>query len=166
MNTSQQQYYQQICSIAQSKGGIIMSDRYINTNTHITVQCQYGHQWEVTPSRLKIGRWCPDCAGNGSREAERRFIEAVVSKGGKINGKYIKSTVKVQLECRYGHKWETTPHIINIGSWCPICAGKDSKNAEQEFYQIVSMKGGKVHGQYINCKTKVEIKFFFGCPRV
>lgn len=162
MNTAQQNYYSEICALVRSKGGLVISDSYINSYTHIIVQCVHGHQWQVTHSKLKIGRWCPTCAGNDPRESERRFIEIVEHNGGKVTGTYNGSSKQIQIQCNSGHVWITQPAVIKNGSWCPTCANVDPNEAENLFRQIVISKGGKVHGQYVNQKTKIQIECLMG----
>ena len=162
MNTAQQNYYNEIYSLVQSKGGIVISDRYVNSYTHIMVQCAHGHQWNVTPSRLKIGRWCPTCAGNDPRESERTLTEIVERNGGRILGTYNGNNKPTQFQCNFGHIWTTQPAVIKNGSWCPACSNVDPNEAENLFNQIVISKGGRIHGKYINQKTKIQIECNIG----
>lgn len=62
----------------------------------------------------------------------------------------------------YGHRWLVLPKSISTGHWCPVCDGRDVDTAEKEFINIVTNRGGKIHGKYINCKTKVEIECNLG----
>ncbi len=47
--------------MADSKGGKCLSTDYISNNSTLTWQCENGHQWEVSPKRVKLGHWCPLC---------------------------------------------------------------------------------------------------------
>ncbi len=47
--------------IANKRKGKCLSEKYINNNTKLLWQCKEGHQWETTPSNIKMGRWCPKC---------------------------------------------------------------------------------------------------------
>lgn len=48
--------------IIESKNGTMLSE-YINATTHIKVKCNKdGHEWDIYPSNIKKGRWCPVCS--------------------------------------------------------------------------------------------------------
>ena len=49
--------------IAQNRGGKCLSDKYINNKTKLLWQCKEGHRWLAAPSKIKLGQWCPTCAG-------------------------------------------------------------------------------------------------------
>ena len=49
--------------IAKSRGGRCLSTEYINSQTKLLWECQYGHQWEAKPNNIKINKsWCPYCS--------------------------------------------------------------------------------------------------------
>jgi hypothetical protein len=48
-------------SIAASRGGLCLSDEYVNTDTNLLWQCKEGHQWKAIPDSIKRGTWCPVC---------------------------------------------------------------------------------------------------------
>ena len=48
--------------LAAERGGKCLSDKYINSSTKLTWECEERHIWEATPSDIKRERWCPDCA--------------------------------------------------------------------------------------------------------
>ena len=47
--------------IAENRDGECLSKEYINNDSKLTWQCKDGHQWEASPSRIKLGHWCPSC---------------------------------------------------------------------------------------------------------
>ncbi|MEK6905778.1 MAG: hypothetical protein AABX24_05240, partial [Nanoarchaeota archaeon] len=49
--------------IASSRGGMCLSDKYVNANTKLKWKCKEGHIWETIPSSIKTGKWCLICAG-------------------------------------------------------------------------------------------------------
>jgi hypothetical protein len=73
MNARQQKHYNEICAIVQHKGGRILTDRYINTKTHVLVECQHGHQWMSRPDNIKTGYYCKICMKE-SRKAKEDFL--------------------------------------------------------------------------------------------
>jgi hypothetical protein len=49
--------------------------------------------------------------------------ELAKRKNGKcLSPTFINYTTKLLWECASGHRWETKPHNIKFGSWCPVCA--------------------------------------------
>lgn len=138
MNFIQQRHYNEICTIVQSKGGKILSDRYINTKTHVLVECQYGHQWMATPSNLKTGYYCRTCM-TGKHNSKEKFLQMVELKGGKILGNYVGNDIHVHIVCEIGHNWMSTPCHIKEGHWCPDCADT-SKMSEVRLIEYITKK--------------------------
>lgn len=51
-------------SLIESKNGTMLSE-YVNNSTKIKVRCNAdGYKWDVLPSNLSKGRWCPVCNMN------------------------------------------------------------------------------------------------------
>ncbi|WP_449701810.1 zinc-ribbon domain-containing protein [Acidicapsa acidisoli] len=110
--------------IARSRGGACLSREYTNSRTKLTWQCKDGHQWEASPLNIKLGKWCPACAGTqkGTIEEMRRIAK---SRGGRcLSVKYINSRAKLAWQCKKGHQWEALPSSIKQGHWCSRCAWK------------------------------------------
>lgn len=144
-------------NIAESRGGKCLSVKYINSRTNLTWECAKGHIWGASPSSVKSGRWCKQCAG-----LERLSIDAMIriakSKGGKcLSSDYINKDTKLLWECAKGHQWEATPGSIkNGGKWCPICANNNRKLTIEEMNKIADERGGKcLSDTYINSYTKL-----------
>jgi hypothetical protein len=52
----------QLQEIATSRGGLCLSEEYLNERTALLWRCSSGHKWKATPSKVKRGSWCPLCA--------------------------------------------------------------------------------------------------------
>ncbi|WP_052728592.1 hypothetical protein [Domibacillus tundrae] len=52
--------------IASERGGICLSDKYINSQTHLIWKCEIGHVWSAKPNNIKSGTWCPNCKNKKS----------------------------------------------------------------------------------------------------
>ena len=79
-------------------------------------------------------------------------MQALAAKRGGtcLSPKYIDTVTKLTWQCAYGHQWDTAPHSIKQGSWCPACAGV-KKSTIEEMQQIAAERGGKCLSQnYIN----------------
>jgi hypothetical protein len=60
-------------SIANKRGGKLLSKKYINSAVHLAWQCGKGHRWNAVPNSIKQGRWCPYCAGKRKLEMMDKF---------------------------------------------------------------------------------------------
>ena len=87
-------------------------------------------------------------------EYYNQFAQA---KGGRcLSTEYINSQTKYEWECKEGHKWVAMASNIQFGSWCPYCAGSDTKNIEY-YAKFAREKGGRcLSTKYINNSTKYE----------
>lgn len=47
--------------IANSRGGLCLSEKYTNSYTKLEWQCANGHKWLATPYAIKQGYWCRKC---------------------------------------------------------------------------------------------------------
>jgi hypothetical protein len=113
---------QDMQKIAKSRGGKCLSKKYININTKLKWKCSKGHQWKMLPAKAKQrGQWCPECTGNVKLTLGK--MQAIAKeRGGKcLSKKCVDARTHLEWECRYGHRWWTTPGAIRFGSWCPEC---------------------------------------------
>jgi hypothetical protein len=56
-------------ALASARGGICLSEMYINAREKLLWQCASGHKWEAAPYSVKVGTWCPICAGKRPKES-------------------------------------------------------------------------------------------------
>jgi hypothetical protein len=116
---------EELQKIAEGRGGICLSKKFIDYKTKLKWRCKEGHVWEAVPYNIKIGQWCPYCAGKATLTiGEMQNIAK--ERGGKcLSKKYINSQTKLMWQCKKGHKWEAIPNSIKYGkTWCPVCARK------------------------------------------
>ena len=113
-------------NIAKERGGICLSEKYVNSSTKLIWECSIGHIWQAAPRDIKSGHWCKKCGYKKNAESRRLGIEKMHSivkdRGGKCLSKiYANNKTKLLWECAIGHKWEATPNNVMRGSWCPAC---------------------------------------------
>ena len=53
---------EQMKAIAAARGGLCLSEQYVNSSTHLLWQCKEGHQWKAVQTSVKRGSWCPVCS--------------------------------------------------------------------------------------------------------
>jgi uncharacterized Zn-finger protein len=142
--------------IAEEKGGACLSKEFIDYKTKLRWRCEEGHVWEAVPYSIKIGQWCPYCAGKAKLTIEEMQKLAASRNGQCLSKKYINSYTKLKWKCKKGHKWEARPVSIKAGRWCPYCAGK-AKLTIEEMRKIAKEREGKcLSKKYINNRTKLR----------
>lgn len=126
-------------AIAESRGGLLVSRTFTFAKDKLEWQCVEGHTWQAVPySVVKMGTWCPSCAGNLSASLSQMHHLASL-KNGKCNSKkYINSQSHLEWECEYGHKWLATPAKVKFGKWCRKCAS--TRNGLKKRLSIDTMK--------------------------
>ncbi len=108
-------------TLAQKRGGLCVSNTYLNNRSVLIWECAKGHQWKARPYDIQRGRWCPQCAGKNKRIEDMRQIAH--ERGGKcLSEKYLGVMSKLLWECSEGHSWEATPDKVIQGRWCPECS--------------------------------------------
>ncbi|MBW2995407.1 zinc-ribbon domain-containing protein [Candidatus Woesearchaeota archaeon] len=153
---------EEIRTIAESKGGKCLSDKYITARIKLKFQCSNGHLWETTPERLKKGMWCPTCGILKSANSRRLSINemqklAKEKRGLCLSNKYIDNRTKLRWKCEKGHEWEARPSNIKNGNWCPTCAGRN--RTIDDFKKIAIVHGGKcLSEKYLNSSTKLKFR--------
>lgn len=123
---------------AKEKGGLLLSDVYVNSLTRMLWQCAKGHRWYATFGSMKHrNSWCPDCSHKTAGQRRRRDISELKayaeSKGGKLlSDKYINQKTKMLWQCAKGHQWEAASGgMLQRGYWCPKCAGKQKRTISE-----------------------------------
>ena len=102
--------------------------------------------------------WCRYCNGNTRQQGEENFKLRVAERKGTILGNYTGNNNKVLVQCELGHQWEIFPFNLTSGKWCPVCGYKHHKGGSDKFYQVVAENKGEVLGQYVNARTRIQIK--------
>lgn len=129
--------------IAKKRGGLCLSEKYIDVHTKLKWQCKKGHVWNAVPDSVKnANHWCPKCAGNAKHEL--KDIKAFArKKGGEcLSSEYKGVLEKLKWKCEKGHVWLTTANqVLNSKSWCPKCLGRDKTIHDLELF--AKKRGGK-----------------------
>ena len=146
---------EQLRKVAADRGGVCLSDQYVNSTTKLRWRCSEGHEWDATPSGVKTGTWCPQCAGKKKGTIEEMTALAAARGGRCLSSEYKNRNTKLQWECSKGHRWEATPGSVVGGSWCRRCAGMQPGSIE-EMRKIAKKRGGKcLSKEYHNKKSKL-----------
>eukprot|EP00927_Polykrikos_kofoidii_P031362 TRINITY_DN26989_c0_g1_i1.p1 TRINITY_DN26989_c0_g1~~TRINITY_DN26989_c0_g1_i1.p1 ORF type:complete len:443 (+),score=16.13 TRINITY_DN26989_c0_g1_i1:258-1586(+) len=65
-------------AIAESNGGVCLSEEYVNTRTKLLWRCREGHKWSARLDNVKYGKtWCPECKSGKSQRNVRQIFETI-----------------------------------------------------------------------------------------
>ena len=143
---------EQMKKIAEERGGLCLSEAYINAHTKLLWECAEGHRWEAIPNSIQRGTWCPICGIEKVAAKQRLNIEEMQKiaeeRGGHcLSLKYKNSHSKLHWRCNEGHEWQAAPTGIKSGKWCPICANKVRADGQRldikEMQKIAEERGGR-----------------------
>nr|MBC8200362.1 hypothetical protein [Candidatus Desulfaltia bathyphila] len=126
--------------IAMQKGGACLSEIYGGHYFKLEFQCKDGHRWKTNPATIKGGGWCPTCARLNSKGRKPKYnlddmIALAKNKGGKcITREFHSVSVKMEWECKNGHRWFAFPYSIIKGTWCKRCAASERNSRRGKNY--------------------------------
>lgn len=149
--------------IAISKGGKLLSEKYMGTDTHLKWQCAKGHTWMTTPAQIKKGAWCRKCStiinADKLRSSTSDFQKYAKSRGGKFLSKeYHNQKSELKWQCDKGHIWiNHGTSIINKKTWCAMCAREERKSSINDLHKIAKERKGKLLSkEYVNINTHLK----------
>lgn len=109
--------------VAEQRGGVCLSERYINNATPLRWRCARGHEWMATPFSVQQGTWCRQCFWDGMRGSLAEMQAVAAARGGRcLSQQYVDSQTRLTWECHRGHTWQAIPNAVKQGRWCPLCA--------------------------------------------
>lgn len=119
-------YIDDCSEIANKKGGKVISEYCIMASEKIELECMFGHKWKATVSKIKSGRWCPDCAISKRGQYNKMSIDYMKELASRHGGRCLSENYKdthshLIWECSFKHVWKATPNNIKRGRWCPVC---------------------------------------------
>jgi len=143
----------------QELGGAVIGE-YRGNNTPVDCICSEGHPCRPLPSNIRKRQgMCKICAGKDPKTAEENFRKRIGEElGGVVIGEYRGNNTPVECICPKGHPCRPRPGDIQKGcGMCKICAGNDSKTAEENFRKRIEEElGGVVIGEYRGKNTPVD----------
>ncbi len=154
-------------SLAEKNNGLCISKIYNGSEHKLKWQCRQKHIFEMTPSGVNSGRWCPQCAGNAPKNIKDMQFLAKKRNGLCLSKRYRGSHIKLRWQCSKEHVFYAVPFSIQQGSWCPIC-GRVGHNNKQKFTILdmnklaASKEGVCLSRNYINTHTYLKWRCKFG----
>lgn len=147
-------------ALAVSRGGVCLSETYVDNQTKLLWECKKGHQWEATYNAVDQGTWCPVCGRKKQARGKQTFekIKKIArERGGECLSKtYLGYRTQMRWRCALGHEWETVPAAILASHWCPKCADIARRDTIENLRTIARLRGGKcLSKKYIDQNTKL-----------
>lgn len=156
-------------AIAASRGGLCLSEKYIDCSAPMKWRCAEGHEWAAPLKNVKNRQsWCPACANarKSSLSSTKLSIldaqKAAAKHGGEcLSKEYANIFAPLRWRCVKGHEWGAPLNRIrNIGTWCPTCAPAQGGNANpaklsiRDAQKIAFVRGGScLSEEYANAIT-------------
>ncbi|MDD2737282.1 MAG: hypothetical protein PHF56_25405 [Desulfuromonadaceae bacterium] len=151
--------------IVEPKGGIVLSDTYVDSGTKMLIRCKEGHEFEMDLEHIKRGQWCTKCSGFLTKAEIYQELEAIAKQhGGRVVSKeYRSGREKMEFECAKGHRFLSRPvHVRLSKSWCKICSYimrslTENEKSERfmELQKIAESRGGRLLStEYLGAENK------------
>ena len=128
--------------IAKARGGMCLSEFYINAHTHLCWRCAEGHVWTAEPANVRRGSWCPFCAGKAPKTLSEMRELAAIWGGDCLSNSFQNVHSALKWICAEGHEFEALPRNIERGHWCPACASNAPGNLD-EMRALAEQRGGR-----------------------
>ena len=138
-------------------GSKLLSKKYFNTHTKLSIMCENNHQFEAAWSTLQAGFWCPSCFGNKKLTIDfvKNQIENKYHPGAKLlNVVYKNSTTKLDIMCENGHEFKISYADIRSNYWCGECSSyKGERTVRLLFNTIFSANFNKAKPKWLKNKN-------------
>lgn len=152
-----------------TSGKIKAVGKYQGSREKVLVECvECGHKWKVVASRISSKYRCPSCShreGGLKRRVGEAQAKKNISEWGagdyEIEGKFTLTKEPIVMRhIKCGRTYKTTYSDFKSGYRCPRCAVTYSPSTEEFKEQVFDMFGEEfeVLGDYVNNKTKIELK--------
>lgn len=143
---------------------------YVNMKTKLEFECKKcGHEFCSNAGAIIINeQGCPKCAGQ--LRTTQDVIDDIKNKPFDFIDNYRGSTIKYKFKCNCGNVFtDTYNNAIIRKTGCGKCKNvsiednerlfsKSTKKSYNKFVQIMNNNNYSIVGEYINSRTKIEIK--------
>ncbi len=156
-------------SVASSRGGVCLEDRYLGAKANHRFRCRRGHEWSAAAHNVTRGNWCQKCAGRERAEANFETIKEKIRREHPqakiLSEEYKNKDTPIRILCENGHIWNARPNVISRGNWCRQCSrqsiGASQRCSFADFDRLVRSKGGTLltkEAEFRGNKSRVEIR--------
>lgn len=148
---------------ARAQGGEFLSPRFLGSEVPHRYRCRIGHEFEMNPTRVAHGNWCPRCRQAAAHDRER-LQEVVALRGGElVSVDCRQSRDRIRVRCSKGHEWLTLQSNLMSGAWCRECAAEARTGRPLPNLSITDMRetaakrsGECMSEQYVNSYSKLR----------
>lgn len=162
----QKREFKIIKNIAESKGGKILSEFYIDCEKKLQCMDKNGNHFTKLGNEIKKNKWSPFESKRVYKKPEYHLNELrkiVESKGGKlISTEYINTRTKLEIEDKNGTRFFMTSSDIKRHHWSPYEQNKVMKDPEYHLNilkEIAKKRGGElISTEYLGAKIKLEFE--------
>ena len=158
--------YDYIKKLVEEKGGILLTPVYKNKDSYLKIRCKKCfYEFKITYRNIRNNHWCPKCAGKVSPTHEELQEAASQVEGVCCNPlDYKNNKTKLKWKCKKGHTFFMRWNGVQGGTWCPICAGKESR-AELKIKEFVDSLGLKCSKELlknigISTKSRMDVDLY------
>jgi hypothetical protein len=150
--------------IAIKKGGVCLSEQYINLQSRLDFKCKEGHVWTTRAKYIREGKWCPVCGrihpGRKSKMTIEILQQIAIDRGGRLlTESYVSHKSPLHFECKNGHQWfARQTNIINQKSWCNICSRVPIITLQDVIDAAKKHGGNCLSTEYIRGDSKMEFQ--------
>lgn len=137
-------FEKEIEEIAKSKNGTILTP-YINSLTHVKAKCNiHNYEWDILPSNIKKGRWCPVCSQPYSENVVYDFL---INNNFKVKVQYTYDNLKsdkdelLRFDFAIFNKNENFLFLLEVDD-------KEHRGKPKEKRRIISMNRDKIKNKY------------------
>lgn len=144
--------------LARSRGGKCLAKQLNNSSESVRWRCEDGHIWSAPVSRVKnANSWCPECARKPRYTLEDMQALAEKRGGHCVSRRFRSVNHHLVWRCSEGHEWRATGgQLLNSGTWCPVCWGRQLGSIAQ-MRSAAKARGGKcLSTKYTNSTTKLR----------
>ena len=165
---SKRKTYEEIKEAINNKGFELLSTFYIKNSKKLKIMCKIHGPFEVSWNNFQFGHTCKTCnrLAMGAKYAkDPALFEIEVSKTAyKLVTPYVRSNLKVKMQCPEHGIFEILPNDFSQGKGCYKCG--DLRGAQKrakeppKFLEMINKKGYILLSPYI--KTEIKVKML--CP--
>jgi len=158
--------YNYVKSFIESKGYLLLSEKYINSRSDLLIKCPKDHEYNIRWNAFQQGHRCPICVNQKlSYNYVKSFIE---SKNYKLlSENYKNNRVKLLLKCPEDHEYKVKFNDFQQGQRCPFCSNNISKG-EIELQDYIESLGYSIirndRTQIINPLTGYNLELDIWIP--
>jgi hypothetical protein len=142
--------------LASSRGGTCDSAVYINAHTRLQWICAEGHSWNAEPANVRLGSWCPYCAGKARKTLSEMQKLASTWGGGCLSATFTNVHACLTWICSTRHVFEALPRNVQRGHWCPYCARSAPGNLDQARDLAEKCGGECLSTRYVNTQSPLQ----------